>query len=132
MSDEAIKAAEALGAAISARDAAAIRAIYADDIIVWHASTGIAQSKDENAGLLAALFSITSYLEYCDVRRHPIEGGVVQQHRLVGRFANGRAMPALNACLVIQVRGDLIARIDEYFDGATYAEVWARLTALGA
>ena len=119
MSEEANNAADALGAAISARDADAIRSIYADDIVVWHASTGAAQTKEENAGLLAAVFSITSRLEYHDVRRHTIDGGLVQQHRLVGAFSDGRAMPDLHACLVIKVRGKLITRIDEYFDGAT-------------
>lgn len=132
MSEEAIKAADALGAAINARDADAIRAIYADDIVVWHASTGAAQTKEENAGLLAAVFSITSSLEYHNVRRHAIEGGLVQQHRLVGAFDDGRAMPDLHACLVVKVRDGLITRIDEYFDGATYAEVWERLAALAA
>jgi ketosteroid isomerase-like protein len=63
MSDEAVKAADALGAAIHARDADAIRAIYADDIVVWHGSTNQAQTKDENAGLLAGVFQITSALE---------------------------------------------------------------------
>jgi ketosteroid isomerase-like protein len=130
VSNEIIKAADALGAAIHARDAAAIRAIYADDIVVWHGSTGQAQTKDENAGLLAGLFQITSRLEYVDIKRHLIDDGIVQQHRLVGVFDNGQALPDLNACLVIKVRNGLICRIDEYFDGATYAPVWERLAAL--
>jgi ketosteroid isomerase-like protein len=130
MSDEAYKAADALGAAIHARDADAIRAIYADNIVVWHGSTGQAQTRDENAGLLAGVFQITSALEYVDIKRHVIEGGIVQQHRLVGTFDDGKPMPGLNACLVIKVSGGLITSIEEYFDGATYAEVWERLAAL--
>jgi ketosteroid isomerase-like protein len=59
-----------------------------------------------------------------------IDGGIVQQHRLVGTFDDGKEMPGLNACLVIKVGGGLITSIDEYFDGATYAEVWERLAAL--
>jgi ketosteroid isomerase-like protein len=73
---EAEVAANALGAAIHGRDVAAIRSLYADDIIVWHGSTNQAQTKDENSNLLAAVFSITSRLEYVDVRRHAIEGGL--------------------------------------------------------
>jgi limonene-1,2-epoxide hydrolase len=132
MSDEAVKAADALGAAIHARDSEAIRAIYADDIVVWHGSTNQAQTKDENAGLLAGVFQITSALEYVDIKRHVIDGGIVQQHRLVGTFDDGKEMPGLNACLVIKVAGGLITAIDEYFDGATYAEVWERLAALAS
>jgi ketosteroid isomerase-like protein len=132
MSDEAYKAADALGAAIHARDADAIRAIYADDIVVWHGSTNQAQTKEENAGLLGGVFQITSALEYVDIKRHVIEGGIVQQHRLVGTFDDGKAMPGLNACLVIKVAGGLITSIEEYFDGATYAEVWERLAVLAS
>jgi ketosteroid isomerase-like protein len=130
VSDEAVAAADALGAAIHARDADAIRAIYADDIVVWHGSTGQAQSKDENAGLLGGVFQITSALEYVDIKRHLIDGGIVQQHRLVGRFDDGQPMPDLNACLVIKVRGGRIIGIEEYFDSATYDEVWRRLAEL--
>jgi len=132
MSDEAIKAADGLGAAIHARDADAIAAIYADDAAIWHASTGQTQSKAENVTMLGALFAITASLEYVDIRRHPIEGGVIQQHRLIGAFDNGRGLPDLHACMVIKVRDGLIVSIEEYFDAATYAEGWERLGALAA
>jgi limonene-1,2-epoxide hydrolase len=132
VTDEATKAADALGAAMHARDADAIRAIYADEVIVWHGSTGQSQTKDENAGLLAGVFQITSRLEYADIQRHLIDGGIVQQHRLVGAFDNGEPLPDLNACLVIKVRDGQITRIDEYFDGATYTPVWERLAKLAA
>lgn len=133
MSGNAIAAAEALGAAIKARSADQVRALYADDIVVWHGSTGVAQDKDENVGLLDGVFTLTSRLQYDDVRRHEIEGGVVQQHRLTGAFADGGPLPGLEACLVIKVNGDgLITRIDEYFDGSHFAEVWERLAALNA
>ena len=127
MSSEAEKTADALGAAIHARDVAAIRTIYADDIVVWHGSTGQTQTRDENVNLLSGVFEITSRLEYVDIRRHPIIGGIVQQHCLIGTFDDGRRMPDLNACLVMKVRHGIITRIDEYFDGSVYAEVWDRL-----
>jgi ketosteroid isomerase-like protein len=130
IASEAEVAADALGAAINGRDVAAIRALYADDIIVWHGSTNQAQTKEENSNLLASVFSITSELEYVDIRRHAIADGIVQQHRLVGTFDNGRPMPDLNACLVIKVQDARILSIDEYFDGSIYAEVWERIAAL--
>lgn len=126
---EAVFAANALGAAIHSRDISAVRALYADDIVVWHGSTGQMQTKCENTDLLAGVFEITSKLEYVRIQRHPIESGIVQQHCLVGAFDDGRALPDLNACLVIKVRDEKIVRIDEYFDGTTYAEVWERLAA---
>jgi ketosteroid isomerase-like protein len=130
MAVDAIAVADALGAAIKARSIAQIGAVYADDIVVWHGATGSAGTKSENMGLLGAVFQLSSQLEYRNVRRHLIDGGIVQQHQLVGTFADGKPMPTLEACLVIKIREGRIARIDEYFDGNTYAEVWARLEAL--
>jgi limonene-1,2-epoxide hydrolase len=124
--------ADALGAAIKARSVAQIGAVYADDIIVWHGATGNAGTKSENMALLGQVFQLASALEYRNIRRHLIDGGIVQQHQLVGRFADGKPMPTLEACLVMRIRDGRITRIDEYFDGNTYAEVWARLAALNA
>lgn len=126
MNNEAHAIADDLGAAIFARDANLIRAVYHDDISVWHGSTGIAQSKDENVSLLSGVFSITSSLQYVDIKRHDIPGGVIQQHRLVGAFDNGKPLPDLFACLVIMVSDGKISRIEEYFDGSVYSEVFAR------
>jgi hypothetical protein len=61
-----------------------------------------------------------------------IDGGIVQQHRLIGAFDDGRAMPDLYACLVIKVRDAQIVSIEEYFDGSIYAEVWDRIARLSA
>jgi ketosteroid isomerase-like protein len=132
MSANAIAVADALGSAIKARSVDQFRRIYADDVVVWHASTGTAASKNENIALLAGVFQLTAQLEYRNIRRHLIEGGLVQQHQLVGTFADGKPLPALDACLVIKIRDRQITRIDEYFDGQTFAEVWARLEALNA
>lgn len=124
---EAEAAADALGAAMHARNKDKILAIYADDMFVWHGNTARAMGKSENATLLGNIFAITSELEYTNIKRYPIEGGVVQQHRLVGKFADGSPMPSLEACLVIKVRDGLIVSIEEYFDSGVFVEVWARL-----
>ncbi len=131
MSQEAREIADKLGAAIAGRDADAVRSLYDDDIVVWHAMTNAGQSKDENVGLLTGVFAVSSQLEYKDIRRHDIEGGVVQQHRLTGTFDDGKPMPDLHACLVIKVADGKITRIDEYFDSPAFAAVWERLEALG-
>jgi ketosteroid isomerase-like protein len=132
MATDAIAAADALGAGIHARSTDLIGKIYADDVVVWHASTGTSATKEGNLALLGGVFTLTSRLEYRDIRRHLIDGGVVQQHQLVGAFADGRPLPVLETCMVIKVRNGLITRIDEYFDGQTYAELWAQLAALSA
>lgn len=126
MNDEAHAAADALGAAIQARDANLIRAIYDDKITVWHGCTGATQNKEDNASLLAAVFAVTSSLRYTDIKRHDIAGGIVQQHTLVGTFDDATPLPELNACLILWVKNGKIQRIEEYFDASVYSEVFAR------
>lgn len=130
MNAEAHSLADALGKAINDRDPQLLRSIYADDIQVWHGATGGSMGKEQNIEMLSAVFAVTSRLEYVDVRRHDIEGGLVQQHQLVGAFDNGKVLPGLNACMVIKVADGKIVSIDEYFDSQTFADVWARLAAL--
>ena len=129
MSEEAYRVADALAAAIAARDVEALRRVYADDIEVWHSPTNLIQTKEENCGLLDALFKITSRLSYDEVRRHPIEGGLVEQHVLTGAFTDGQPLPGLQVSTYIYVRGNQISRIEEYFDSNTFAPVWERLAA---
>ena len=124
--------ADALGVAIKARDADAIAALYAEDIGVWHGATGKVQNKAENVGLLRAVFAVTSEIGYHNIRRHQIEGGVVQQHQLKGRFADGVEMPVLEIAIFIWSRGGKIVRIDEYFDSAQFGELGRRLEALAS
>lgn len=127
MQNEAFAVADALGAAIEARSPEMLRQVYGEDMQIWHNPTGQAMSGAENIGLLEKIFAITSQLKYIDIRRYPIEGGLVQQHQLVGTFSDGKPMPALHACLVIKVSDGKIRHIDEYFDSQTFAEVWQRL-----
>jgi len=132
MTTEANALADALGKAIGDRDVDQVRALYAEDIVVWHGSTNVEQSKEENVGLLAAVFAITSELGYQDIVRHDIADGVVQQHRLAGKFDDGKPIPDLLACLIIKTANGKIIRIDEYFDSAAFGEMAERLQALNA
>jgi ketosteroid isomerase-like protein len=129
MTSNATLAADALGAAIHARNTDGLIDLYADDIEVWHASTRKGMGKEENIGLLKGVFGLARELEYKAIRRYPIEDGLVQQHQLVGIFTDGTPMPTLEACLVLRVRVRQIIRIDEYFDSQSFAEVWKRLGA---
>ena len=55
--------------------------------------------------------------KYANVRRAFFDGGFVQQHVVRGVKANGDAFAVPN-CMVVTVRGNQIARIDDYFDSA--------------
>lgn len=119
--------ADKLGAAIASLNAENIRAIYADDVVIWHPAFGQEMGKAENSGLLAQVFMLADELHYEEIRRHEIPDGVIQQHVLTGRFTDGTPIPRLQVCMIIKVRDGLITRIEEYFDAGTFAPVWERL-----
>lgn len=120
--------ADRIFAAIEAGDADAVAEIYADDAVIWHNNDGVEQTKEENVRVLRWLVRSTSRREYCAIRRFEIDGGFVQQHDLHVEFDDGRSA-VLPACLVVQVDGDRITRIDEYLDSAGAAEAFASSSA---
>lgn len=130
MSTDPIAIADAFSAAIKSRSEARLAAVYADDAVIWNNATQKDMSKAENVAILGQVFRISSELEYVDIRRHRIEDGFVQMHKLVGTFTDGVRMPDLAACLVVKTRGDRIVRIDEYFDLSVYGPVFERISAL--
>ncbi len=130
MSTDPFTVADAFNAAIKARSEAALSAVYADDAVIWNNVTQADMTKAENVAVLGSVFRIASELEYVEVRRHLIDDGFVQMHKLVGTFNDGVTMPDLHACLVVKTRGDQIIRIDEYFDLSVYGPVFERISAL--
>ena len=131
MSHDPLAVADAFNAAIKARSEAALLAVYADDAVIWNNATQTPMTRAENVAVLGQVFRISSALEYVEVRRHLIDGGFVQMHKLVGTFKDGVTMPDLHACLVVRTRGDQIIKIDEYFDLSVYGPVFERISALG-
>jgi len=109
--------ADRIFAAIEAGDADAVAEIYADDAVIWHNDDGIEQTKDQNLRVLRWLVKLTTRREYCAIRRYEIDGGFVQQHDLHVDLPDGRSA-VLPACVIVQVDGDKITRIDEYLDSA--------------
>ena len=104
MSTDPYAIADAFCAAIKARSEAQLAAVYADDAVIWNNATQADMTKAENVAILGQVFRISSALEYVDIRRHRIDGGFVQMHKLVGTFADGVKMPDLAACLVVETR----------------------------
>ncbi len=131
MSHDPFAVADDFNAAIKARSEAALSAVYADDAVIWNNATQKDMTRAENVAVLGQVFRISSELEYVEVRRHRIDGGFVQMHKLVGTFKDGVTMPDLHACLVVKTRGDQIVRIDEYFDLSVYGPVFERISTLG-
>ena len=118
--DDPIRLAERLIAAVTAGDIEGVRACYAPDVVVWYNSDGVAQSADENLRVLGWVIRNIRDLRYEEVRRQRTPTGFVQQHVLRGTAPNGAAL-AIPACLVGTVVDGRIARLDEYLDSTHLA-----------
>jgi ketosteroid isomerase-like protein len=106
-----------LAAAIEAGDLDAVRALYAPDIVVWANFDDTRRDRESALRVLAWLLSSTTSRRYEIVRRIDIDGGALQQHVLHGTTDTGNDF-SMPACLVVQVDGEHITRIDEYLDPA--------------
>lgn len=108
--------AEKIAEAMTSRDVNKLDRLFHANIILWQAPTGQVVPRSAYLGMSAAVFNATSELGYRNVRRHPIEGGFIQQHQLVGRRADGTPIPAVEICMIIKFRDDQLTSVEEYFD----------------
>ena len=103
--------------AIENVDLKALDAIYTADAVVWHNYDNVEQPRDANIAMLSKFPTMFRSFKYANIRRAFFDGGFVQQHVVRGVKANGDAFAVPN-CMVVTVRGNQIARIDDYFDSA--------------
>jgi ketosteroid isomerase-like protein len=96
-------------------DLATVRSLYAQGAVVWTCFDDRARDVNSSMGVLEWLVGATTERHYDVTRRVEIEGGVLQQHVLHATANSGNTF-AMPACLVIQIDGDGITRIDEYLD----------------
>jgi ketosteroid isomerase-like protein len=108
---------ERLFAAITAGDTETVRAIYAEDAVIWHNNDGLEQTPDENLRVLRWVIRNVKDLRYEEIRRHETPTGFVQQHVLRGMAPNGTALE-IPACIVCTVKDGRITRLEEYLDSA--------------
>jgi ketosteroid isomerase-like protein len=116
--------ADRIFAAIEAGDVDTVRAIYADDVTVWHNFDLVDQTKDQNLRTLGWMHAHAHGLRYTDVRRIVLDHGFVQQHVLRATAANGTEM-AIPAMLHVHCADGAITRIEEYLDPAQAAAMRA-------
>jgi ketosteroid isomerase-like protein len=103
--------------AVEEMDGKTLDEIYTSDAVIWHNYDNFEQLRDDNLAMLAQFSTMFKSFKYTDVRRRFFDHGFVQQHVARGVKANGKPFD-LFACMVVTVRGDQIARIEEYFDSA--------------
>jgi ketosteroid isomerase-like protein len=111
-------------AAIERADLETVRALYADDVVIWHAHTGKEQTREENLALLAQAVKSIQGFRYEEVRRLAIADGFVEQHVLRGTAPSGQPLE-VPACIVVRLRNGRIARLDEYLDSKSLAPLFA-------
>ena len=115
INEAALAALETMTAAMAARNADLFTSVYSDNARVWHNTTRTEQSKEENHAFLAATMQQFKSMEYRDIKRVGTASGVVQQHVLHAEMENGHKLE-LPACLIVEMDGDRIGRIDEYYN----------------
>ena len=96
-------------------DTATVRDCLTKDAIIWHSFDK--KSMDVEA-VVAAWEGMAQNFTECavaDVRRQQTPSGYVQQHVFVVRMKDG-TRKAWPVCIVVQVQGGQIARLDEYID----------------
>jgi ketosteroid isomerase-like protein len=103
-------------AALEAADVEGARACYDPDATIWHNFDGLEQTVEENLATLGWLHQTVDNVRYADIRREPLEGGVLQQHVLEG-IVNGRPV-SVPSCVVVRIVGGRITRLEEYLDPA--------------
>ena len=114
---DALATAGALFAAIESKDPAAVAALYADDIQVWHNFSNACQDKAANLETLSGLCASVPEIHYDVTERLLLEDGrVLQRHVL--RAGNGREEVLIPACIFVTVRDGRIVAIHEYLDTA--------------
>ena len=107
-------------AAIEVGDGDAVRALYADDFVVWHNNDGATQTVDQNLATLAWIAGNVKDFRYEDVRCEATDSGFVEQHITRGFTPKGTEF-AFPACIVGTIVDGRITRIDEYLDSAHLA-----------
>lgn len=112
--------AERFVGAIERGDIEAVKGCYAEDARIWHNFDNVEQTVPENLRVLGWIAGVLSDRR-CDIlRRVAIPGGFLQQHVLSGRLKSGAPF-SMPACLVVQVKGGRISRLEEYLDPAQAA-----------
>jgi ketosteroid isomerase-like protein len=106
-----------LFAALSRGDIAAARACCTEDARIWHSFDRIAHDRDQAAQGWAQFVAAFPERKFVDARRSSTERGFVQQHLMVGQTPDGSRL-AWPVCVVVEVRGGRISRLEEYIDRA--------------
>lgn len=103
-----------LMAALNSGDGERLRAVYHEDVRVWHTFDGVEQTREENVRTLLWMHTNIGGVRYEDIRTSATEDGFVLQ------FVMRADEPAFEAPCMVRAwcSGGQITRIEEYVDSA--------------
>jgi ketosteroid isomerase-like protein len=110
--------------AIAAGDTETIQSVYAPNVVIWHNTDKIEQTREDNLRTLKGVIGFLPKRSYDERRLDVFPGGFVQQHVLNGVRQDGKKV-AIEACLVCRVENGKITRLDEYLDSAAVTALTA-------
>ncbi|PKB13414.1 ketosteroid isomerase-like protein [Novosphingobium kunmingense] len=120
--DDAIRAmAKRFFDAIEQGDIATMGACFALGAEIWHNTDELTVTVEQTKATLAGMVERIRERSYAERRLQVFPGGFVQQHALEGVRVHDGEKVRLPCCIVCQVNGNLITRLDEYFDSAHVA-----------
>lgn len=115
--EETLALADRMFRCIEAGDLEGLRALYADDIVVWANFDGQEQDLESSMKILRWLCRTLTDRHYEVRRRELIPGGFLQEHVLRGTAPDGTAI-AMPACIVATIADGRVTRVHEYLDPA--------------
>jgi ketosteroid isomerase-like protein len=114
-----LELAAALMAAVQRGDTNAVKALYAEDVSLWHTNDRVNQTSEESIRTLAWIGRHVKGVRYEELRVAALDDGFVQQH--VMRADSPKVdMPCMLRAWCANGR---ITRIEEYFDSADSAPI---------
>ncbi len=100
---------------IESKDIESLKALYSDDVRIWHNFSNAEQTKEQNLTVLENMCNAVPHIKYEILERHMIDGRVLQRHNLRCETSTGEII-LIPACMFITIRGNQISRIEEYLD----------------
>ena len=115
---QANEVADRLFSSIEKQDTETLAGIYTDDAVIWKNYNQVAIPAESSLAFLKGVGEYLRDVRYKDVRRSVFEGGFVQQHYFTGTIRETGEQLSIPVCVIAQVEGGKIKRIDEYLDSA--------------
>ena len=112
-------------AAIVDGDVAAVADLYAEDMVGWRSFDQKELGKKQMVRVIEYLVGQVRDVHYENIRVETTPSGYVEQHVLHATAPDGTKV-VVPACLVVQVEGGKIQRLDEYLDSAAIAPLTRR------